>query len=115
MIARSALPFSLRNFLDSAAFVPMLRRIGRDGALWLSDWKSRLAAFEGWASATDLAARRDALRHDRTERFRRFCQACEAETPHEGFDELGAGWYAQICRCRLCGRHGMRVWALGWW
>src|SRR5215475_9378949 len=113
MTARSALPFNLRNLFDRDAVVSMLGRISRDGALWLRDWRSRLAAFEGWSSASDLAARRDGLLHDRTERFRRFCRDCEEDTPHEGFDELGAGWYAQMCHCRLCGRQGMRVWALG--
>ena len=40
---------------------------------------------------------------------------CGEETAHEGFDELGPGWYAQICRCRLCGRQDMKVWALSCW
>jgi hypothetical protein len=53
--------------------------------------------------------------HDRPERFRRFCRDCGEDTPHEGFDEFGAGWYAQICRCRYCGEQGMKVWPLAWW
>ena len=115
MLARSALPFSLRTFLNRDAVAAMLGRIGRDGALWLADWKSRVAALGVWSSVPDFAQRREVFLHERTERFRRFCHDCAEETPHEGFDELGAGWYAQICRCRLCGRQGMRVWALGWW
>jgi hypothetical protein len=115
MIALFALPFSVRNFLDRGRLASMLERVGRDGTLWLSDWKSKFAALEVWFSALDFAGCDEVLLHDRTERFRRFCQVCEDDTPHEGFDELGAGWYAQICRCRLCGRQGMRVWALGWW
>ena len=53
--------------------------------------------------------------HDRPERFRRFCRDCGEDIPHDGFDEFGAGWYAQICRCRYCGEQGMKVWPLAWW
>ena len=55
------------------------------------------------------------LSRDQPERFPHFCQFCGGDTPHEGFDELGPGWYAQICRCRYCGGQGMRVWPLVWW
>ena len=49
------------------------------------------------------------------ERLRRPCEDCAAETPHEAFDEMGLGWYAQIWRCRRCGRQALRVWAFGAW
>ena len=115
MIARSAFPLSLRNVFDRGALFSMLERIGRDGAQWLSDWKLRLAALGDWSSVMDLAERRGILLRDRAERFRGFCRECEEDTVHEGFDELGPGWYAQVCRCRLCGRQNMKVWALTCW
>jgi hypothetical protein len=49
------------------------------------------------------------------ERLRRHCQDCACETPHEAFDEMGLGWYAQVWRCRRCGRQAIRVWAFGAW
>jgi hypothetical protein len=52
---------------------------------------------------------------DRPERFRRFCRDCGEDTPHDGFDEFGVGWYAQICRCRYCRGEGTRVWPLACW
>jgi len=109
MIARSALPFTLRNFLDRGGLASLLDSC-------LRRWKHRLAALGDWSSLADLAAERhEILLRDRSERFRRFCPDCEEDTAHEGYDELGPGWYAQICRCRPCGRQAMKVWALSCW
>ena len=44
-----------------------------------------------------------------------FCRSCEAETPHDGFDDNGFGWYAQMSRCRRCGRESVEVWPVGLW
>jgi hypothetical protein len=115
MIARSVLPLTLRSLLDRGGFAAMLGRIGREGGIRLSHWKRRFAGLADWSSVSDRAGRSEILLRDRTERFRRFCPDCGEDTAHEGFDELGAGWYAQICRCRLCGRQDMKVWGLTCW
>ncbi|HXO89760.1 MAG TPA: hypothetical protein VN849_03140 [Stellaceae bacterium] len=115
MIARSILPLTLRGLLDRGGLAATLRRIGRDGGRRLSHWKRKFAALGDWPSVSDRAGRGEILLRDRTERFRRFCPDCGEDTAHEGFDELGAGWYAQICRCRLCGRQDMKVWGLTCW
>jgi hypothetical protein len=108
MIARSALPFNLRNLFDRAGLASLL-------GFYLSRWKHRFAVLRDWSSLADLAERHEIVVRDRTERFRRFCRDCEEDTVHEGFDELGPGWYAQVCRCRHCGRQDMKVWALTCW
>jgi hypothetical protein len=113
MIAHSILPLTLRSFLDRGGLAAMLRRIGRD--VGLNDWKRKFAAPGDWSSLSDPAGRSGILWCDPSERFRRFCRDCGEDTPHEGFDELGAGWYAQVCCCRLCGRQGMQVWTLTCW
>src|SRR5262249_14372247 len=40
---------------------------------------------------------------DYAERLRRFCRDCGENTPHEGSDEFGGGWYAEIYRWQYCG------------
>jgi hypothetical protein len=137
MIARSALPFSARNILDRVCrsviwaqlhhyarllfrgdepqFASALRRAGCDGGKGLSRWQQMFAACGEWSSVLDLACHGEARPRHRTERFRHFCRDCEEETAHEEFDEFGPGWYAQICRCRRCGREGMRIWPLACW
>jgi hypothetical protein len=108
MIARSVVPFTFRNFLERGRLASMLGfRLGR--------WKQRLTALGDWSPVPDLAGRSEILLRDRAERFRRFCHDCEEDTAHDGFDELGPGWYAQICRCRRCGRQDMKVWPLTCW
>jgi hypothetical protein len=115
MIARSVLPLNLRSLLDRGRVAAMLRRIGRDGGFRLSHWKRRFAALGAWPSVSNHAGPSEILLRDPPERFRRYCRDCGEDTPHEGFDELGPGWYAQICRCRHCGRQDMKVWALSCW
>ena len=115
MIARATLPFTLRHILDRVGLASMQQRSGPVGALRLNRLQAFFAALGGWSSGSDLARRGATLSDHRPERFRRFCRDCGEDTAHEGFDECGAGWYAQICRCRPCGRRGMKVWPLAWW
>ena len=115
MIVRFALPFTLRSLHDRGGLAATLRRIGCGGGPRLSRWMRRFAALGDWLSVSEHARRGEILLRDPSERFRRFCRDCGEDTAHEGFDELGPGWYAQICRCRLCGRQGMKVWALTCW
>src|SRR5271166_5382404 len=115
MIARSALPSSLRTILDRVDLASIQQRIDLARAIRLSRWQHVIAALVDWSAILNLAWRREFLLHDRRERFHRFCRDCDEKTPHDGFDELGAGWYAQICRCRHCGKQGMKVWPLAWW
>ena len=115
MIARSALPFTLRNVLGGVGLDSTQRRGGRAGGIPLNLWQRMLAALGVWSAESHLAWRSEILLQDVPERFRRFCPDCQDDTGHEGFDEFGAGWYAQICRCRSCGRQGMTVWPIGWW
>jgi len=115
MIARSALPFTFRNILDRVGLASAQQRVDLTRAVPLSRWQRTIAALGDWSAVSNAAWRREILLHDRRERFRRFCRDCDEDTPHDGFDEFGAGWYAQICRCRYCGEQGMKVWPLAWW
>jgi hypothetical protein len=136
MIARSALAFSGRNILDRVrqpAVLARLRRYARllfgggepplastprrfgDSESGPSRWQHIFAAYSDWSSVPDLARRSETRSHNHTERLRRYCRDCEEDTAHEQYDELGLGWYAQICRCRRCGREGMSVWPLACW
>ena len=101
MIARSVLPFTLRNFFERSRLASVL-------GYRLNHWRRRFAAF----GDRDRTGRSEILLRDPPERFRRFCPDCGEDTAHEGFDELGVGWYAQISHCQRCGRQGMRVWSL---
>ena len=115
MIARATLPFTLRHFLDRVGLASTRHRSGPVGGVRLNRLQGLFAALGDWSSGSDLAPRSATLSSDRPERFRRFCRDCGEDTAHEGFDEFGAGWYAQICLCRRCGRQGMKVWPLAWW
>ena len=115
MIARSALPFSFRTILDRFGLASIQQRVDITRAIRLSRWQRVIAGLGDRSAILNLAWRREILLHERPERFHRFCRDCGQETPHDGFDEFGAGWYAQICRCRYCGEQGMKVWPLAWW
>ena len=115
MIARATLPFTLRHILDRFGLALLLQRSGPVRRIRLNRFQGLFAALGDWSSGSDLARRGATLSSDRPERFRRFCRDCGEDTAHEGFDEVGAGWYAQICRCRRCGHQGMKVWPLAWW
>jgi len=115
MNARSAPPLTLRNILDRVGLASMQQGFCRDGGIRLNLWQRMFAALGDWSSVSAVSWRSEILLRDRPERFRRFCLDCSEDTAHEGSDELGVGWYAQICRCRQCGREGMTVWPIGWW
>src|SRR5438094_1820680 len=115
MIARSVLPLTLRSLLDRGVVSAMLRRICREAGFRLSHWTRRFASLGDWPSVSNHVGRSEILLCDPPERFRRYCRDCGEDSPHEGFDELGPGWYAQISRCRHCGRQNMKVWALSCW
>jgi hypothetical protein len=131
MIARSALPSTARNILDRVdhraigawlyRYVRLLRRASKlpptdRGSRISSSRRQRMAAvFGDWTSLSEMGSRGEPPAHDRTDRFRRFCRDCGEDTTHEGFDEFGLGWYAQICSCRRCGRQGIQIWPLPCW
>jgi hypothetical protein len=112
MIAISALSFTLRNILDRAGQASTRRRISLASGISVSRWWRALAALKDWSTVSNLTWRGEIPLPDQPDRVHRFCRNCGEETPHHGFDEFGAGWYAQICRCRYCGEEGMRVWPL---
>ena len=116
MVPRSRLPFTLRNILDQVSLTSPAQRTRPIRGICLNRWQ-RIFAVLGywWWADSNVAWRNEIPLHGRPERFLNFCRECGEETPHEGFDEYGAGWYAQICRCRHCGEQGMRVWPLAWW
>ena len=115
MIARPALPFALRHILDRVRLTSAPQPRGPIGGIRLDRLRGLFAALGDWSSVSDPVWRSETLSGDRPERFCRFCPDCQEDTPHEGFDEVGPGWYAQICCCRHCGRQGMSVWPLAWW
>ena len=107
MIARAVLPFGLRSLIDRVGVSPPAQS-GHGGR----GWHRMIAAFEDWWTTSYLAWRREILPNNHGERFYRFCRDCGEDTLHEGSDEFGLGWYAQIYRCRCCGLQGLRVWPL---
>jgi hypothetical protein len=111
MIARSVSPFTFRGILDRVGLAPK-QRLGSGGRSYLNGWQRMFAELGGCASVSNVARDSEILLRDGPERFYRFCPDCGDDTPHEGYDELGLGWYAQISGCRHCGRQGMRVWSL---
>jgi hypothetical protein len=115
MIAHSALPLTLRNILDRVGLTSPRRRIGFPSQTRLRRWQRAIAALGDLPAVSNLARHGEIPLLEQPERFRRLCRECGELTPHDGFDEFGAGWYAQICRCRYCGEQNMRVWPLAWW
>src|SRR6516164_2401890 len=111
----ATISFTLRNIFDRVGLTSPHQRTGLPSAIRFNRWQRMLAALGDWSAFLNLAWRSEVLLRDRPERFRRFCRDCGEDTPHDGFDEFGVGWYAQICRCRYCGGEGMRVWPLAWW
>ena len=105
MIARSNLPFTLRSIIDRVDLARAMQHGGRGRR-----WQRIIAALEDWWTTSYLAWRSEILSGVQFERFHRFCRDCGEDTPHEGSDEVGVGWYAQIYRCQYCGRKGMRIW-----
>jgi hypothetical protein len=115
MIAPSASTFTLRNILDRVGLVSMQPALYRNAGTRLNLWQRVSAALGDWSSVSALAWRSEVRLLERPERSRRFCRDCAKNTAHEDSDELGSGWYAQICRCRQCGRENMTVWPIPWW
>ena len=111
MLGRS-LPFSFRNILDRVGLAPTQQRSGRDSGMHLRRWQRMIAALEDWWTASYHTWRSEIPSGNHAERLCRFCRDCGEDTPHEGFDEYGVGWYAQIYRCQFCGEQGMRIWPL---
>jgi hypothetical protein len=104
MIARSAQLFTLRSIIDRVGLAPPQR--GGSSRRW----QRMIAVLEDWWTASHLAWRGEILPGRQTERFQRFCRDCGEDTPQDGSDEFGLGWYAQIYRCRYCGGQSMRIW-----
>ncbi len=115
MIARSALPFSARSILERICQPAIAARLHHYARREEHPLAATLRRAGVWPSVLDRACCSEARSHNQTERFYRYCRDCEQDTAHEQFDELGLGWYAQICRCRRCGREGMSVWPLACW
>ena len=113
MIARSGQPLTLRNVFDRYGRVLIQQRVRAFCRSRLKSLKHIFASQSIWAPLVDLAERGEVLLIDRNEVLRRVCPDCHEDTAHQGSDELGLGWYAQISRCRQCGRQHMRVWAFG--
>src|SRR5215472_11279023 len=107
MIARAALPFILRSIFGRVGLAPTVQRSGRGRG-----WRRVIAAFEEWWTASYFAWRSETPAGRHAERFHRFCRDCGRDTPREGFDEFGIGWYAEIYLCRHFGGQGMRIWPL---
>ena len=112
MIVRSGQPGTLRDIFDRFGLVSIQRSVRRYCRPHLKRPRHPFAMLAVWSFLSELAGRNEVLLSDRPEQFRRFCPDCGNDTPHERFDELGLGWYAQISHCRQCGRQGMKVWSL---
>jgi hypothetical protein len=115
MVALATISVTLRNIFDRAGLTSPHQRTGLPSGIRFNRWQRMLVALGDWSAFLNLAWRSEVLLRDRRERFLHFCRDCGDDTPHDGLDEFGVGWYAQICRCRYCGGEGMRVWPLAWW
>ena len=96
MIVRSGQPFTLRDLFDRFSLISIQRRVDRYCRPRLNRRRHTFAVLGVWSLVSDLAGRSAVHLRDPPERFRRFCPDCREDTAHEGFDELGVGWYAQI-------------------
>jgi len=105
-------PFAFRDLFDRYGPVSIQRRVGGSFRVYLKIAKHTTWSRRVWSFLVGLTERGEVLLFDRSEQFRQLCPNCREETPHQGFDELGFGWFAQISRCRQCGRQHMKVWAL---
>src|SRR5262249_56579772 len=110
MIARPGLSITLRDILDRVGLVSPHRRTWLTRRLFFNHWQRMFAALADWSAVSNLSRSNEILVRDRPERFFHFCRVCGEDTPHEGLDEFGAGWYAQICCCRYCGGQCIRGW-----
>jgi len=115
MVARATISFTLRNIFDRVGLTSPHQRTGLPSGIRFNRWQRMLVALGDWSAFLNLAWRSEVPLRDRPERFRRFCRDCGEDTPHDGFDEFGVGWYAQIWRCRYCRGEGIRVWPLACW
>ena len=115
MVARATISFTLRNIFDRVGLASLHQPTGLPSGIRFNRWRRMLAAVGDWSAFLNLAWRSEVPLRDRPERFRRFCRDCGKDTPHDGFDEFGVGWYAQIWRCRYCRGEGIRVWPLACW
>ena len=104
----ATISFTLRNIFDRVGLISPHQRTGLPSGIRFNRWQRMLAALGDWSAFLNLAWRGEVLLRDRRERFLHFCRDCGEDTLHDGFDEFGVGWYAQICRCRYCGGEGMR-------
>ena len=76
MIARSALPLTLRSIIDRFGLAATTQRGGRSGP-----WQRMIAALEDWWTTSYLAWRSEIPSGDHAERLCRFCQYCGEDTP----------------------------------
>jgi len=105
-------PFAFRDLFDRYGPVSIQQRVCGSFRAYLKIAKHTTWSRRLWSFLTDLAEGGEVLLIDRSEQFRQLCPNCREETTHQGFDELGFGWFAQISRCQQCGRQRMRVWAV---
>jgi hypothetical protein len=77
---------------------------------WHRSLALRRMAFGAWGNRLSFLTR--GRRLNPPQRSSRRCEGCDAETPHDGYDDAGYGWYAQMWRCRQCGRESMKVWPI---
>jgi hypothetical protein len=113
MIARLTQPINFRGIFDRVALLAFQFVSVRSRWASLGSCRRLFEHLRVSLRLSDAVECGRVLLREQSDQFRLFCPDCREETVHQGFDELGFGWYAQIARCRECGRQHMRVWALG--